>query len=195
MNMLLIYVHPNHRSLSYSFMQEVLRGSGENKQVKEVRVLDLYEEGFDPVLVFNEDKRRRDMHIDPELARHRELLLWADKLVLVYPIWWGRPPAMLMGFIDRMFASQFAYRDKGGLMPEGLLKGKSVVCVSVMKGPAGYLQLWLGNAHRMLMRRALFNYVGIRKVKFFEFGSMESPKGGHTRKLDRVYRYFKAVAG
>jgi len=193
MNMLLIYAHPNHKSLSYSFMQQVLRGADENAQVNETRVLDLYEEGFDPVLMFNEEKRRRDMHIDPELARHRELMLWADKIVLIYPIWWGRPPAMLMGFIDKMFASNFAYRDKGGLLPEGLLKGKSVVCVSVMKGPTGYLQLWLGNAHRILMRKALFNYVGIKKVKFFEFGNMESPKGKHAQKLEKVYRYFRAV--
>ncbi|MEJ8305676.1 NAD(P)H-dependent oxidoreductase [Saccharibacillus sacchari] len=193
MNLLLIYAHPNHKSLSYSFMQQVLRGADENREVKETRVLDLYEEGFDPVLMFNEEKRRRDMHADPELTRHRELMLWADKIVFVYPIWWGRPPAMLMGFIDKMFASNFAYRDKGGLLPEGLLKGKSVVCVSVMKGPTGYLQLWLGNAHRILMRKALFNYVGIKKVKFFEFGNMESPKGKHGQKLDKVYRYFRAV--
>lgn len=194
MNMLLIYAHPNHKSLSYAFRQQVLRGSGENKKVQEVRVLDLYEEGFDPVLVFNEDKRRRDMHLDPELARHRELLLWADKIVLIYPIWWGRPPAMLMGFIDRIFASNFAYLDKGGLLPEGLLKGKSVVCISVMKGPTGYLRLFMGNAHQILMRRALFSYVGIKKVKFFEFGSMESPKGKHAEKLEKVYRYFRTAS-
>jgi len=62
-----------------------------------------------------------------------------------------------------------------------------------MKGPTGYLQLWLGNAHRILMRKALFNYVGIKKVKFFEFGNMESPKGKHEQKLEKVYRYFRAV--
>ena len=50
---------------------------------------------------------------------YREQLLWADKIVLVYPIWWGRPPAMLMGYIDRMFASGFAYRNKGDLCRRG----------------------------------------------------------------------------
>ncbi|MDF9839877.1 MULTISPECIES: NAD(P)H-dependent oxidoreductase [unclassified Paenibacillus] len=193
MNTLVIYTHPNHESLSYAFLQEVLRGSGDNEAVKEIKVLDLYEEGFDPVLVFNKEKRRRDMHSDPGLAKYREQLIWADRIVLVYPIWWGRPPAMLMGYIDQMFASGFAYKDKGGLLPEGLLKGKSVVCISVMKGPANYPLLWLGNAHKILMRKALFNYVGIRKVKFFEFGSMESPRGKHAHKLDRVYRYFKTA--
>ncbi|KUP25871.1 NAD(P)H-dependent oxidoreductase [Paenibacillus sp. DMB5] len=193
MNTLVIYTHPNHQSLSYAFLQEVLRGSRENEAVKDIQVLDLYGEGFDPVLVFNEQKRRRDMHIDPRLTKYREQLMWADRIVLVYPIWWGRPPAMLMGYIDQMFASGFAYKDKGGILPEGLLKGKSVVCISVMKGPANYPLLWLGNAHKILMRKALFNYVGIRKVKFFEFGSMESPRGKHARKLDRVYRYFKTA--
>lgn len=193
MNTLVIYAHPNHQSLSYALLEEVIRGSSENDKIQEIEVLDLYEEGFNPVLVFNEHKRRRDMQSDPELGKYREQLLWADRIVLVYPIWWGRPPAMLMGYIDRMFASGFAYRDKGGLLPEGLLKGKSVVCVSSMKGPAFYPLLLLNNAHKALMRKALFNYVGIRKVKFFEFGSMESPRGRQTKKLQQIYRYFRTV--
>jgi len=194
MKTLVVYAHPNHRSLSYAFLQEVLRGIGENPGIEQVQVVDLYAEGFDPVLVFNESKRRRDMHADPELRRYREQLLWADKIVFVYPIWWGRPPAMLLGYIDRMFASGFAYRERGKYMSEGLLRGKSVVCVSTMKGPAFYPLFWLNNAHKVLMRRALLRYVGIRKVKFFEFGSMENPHGKQRQKLDKVYRYFKNVS-
>ncbi|MDQ0196859.1 NAD(P)H-dependent oxidoreductase [Paenibacillus wynnii] len=193
MKMLIVYTHPNHQSLSYAFLQEVIRGSGENTAVEEVRVLDLYEEGFNPLLVFNETKRRRDMHKDPELARYRDQLIWADKIVFVYPIWWGRPPAMLMGYIDQMFSSGFAYKDTGKMLPEGLLKGKSVVCISSMKGPALYPLFWLNNAHKTLMRRALFSYVGIKQVKFFEFGGMESPRGKHKEKLNKVYHYFKKV--
>lgn len=195
MKMLIIYTHPNHQSLSYAFLQEVISGSKENAIIDEIKVLDLYEEGFNPVLVFNEKKRRRDMHADPDLATYREQLLWADKIVFVYPIWWGRPPAMLMGYIDQMFASGFAYKDTGKLLPEGLLKGKSVICISTMQGPALYPLFWLNNAHKILMRKALFNYVGIKKVKFFEFGSMESPRGRHKEKLNKIYRYFKTVAG
>ncbi|MBW5446073.1 flavodoxin family protein [Cohnella sp. CFH 77786] len=194
MKTLIIYTHPNHQSLSYAFLQKVIQGSGENPGIEEVQVLDLYDEGFDPLLVFNENKRRRDMHKDPNLAKYREQLLWADKIVFVYPIWWGRPPAMLLGYIDQMFASGFAYQDHGRLLPEGLLKGKSVVCISTMKGPPLYPLFWLYNAHKVLMKKALFQYVGIRKVKFFEFGNMESPKGRHSKKLEKVYRYFKTVS-
>ncbi|MFC9598882.1 NAD(P)H-dependent oxidoreductase [Peribacillus butanolivorans] len=193
MNMLVIYTYPNHKSLSYAFLQKIIKGSNENPNIKELQVLDLYEEGFNPLLVFNEHKRRRDMHRDLHLEKYRNQITWADKIVFVYPIWWGRPPAMLMGYIDQLFAANFAYRDKKGLLPEGLLKGKSVVCVSTMKGPTKYPLLWLNNAHKILMKKALFNFVGIKKVKFFEFGNMESSNGKQTKKLDKVYRYFKKV--
>ena len=48
----------------------------------------------------------------------------------------------------------------------------------------------LGNANRIIMKRAVFNFVGIRKVKFFEFGCMENPIGNQGRKLSKVEQYF-----
>lgn len=193
MRVLIVYTHPNHNSLNHAFLQQVVRGCEENPQVTAITVLDLYEEHFDPVLVFNQTKRRRDMFRDPKLAQYREQLQEADKIVFVYPIWWGRPPAMLLGYIDQLFAAGFAYRDNGKLLPEGLLRGKSAVCVSTMKGPTHYPLLWLHNAHQVLMKKALFQYVGIRRVKFFEFGGMEKPNNGQEKKLERVYRYFRGV--
>jgi len=193
MKMLIIYTHPNHRSLSYSFLQKVLKASSESPVISEIQILDLYEEGFNPILEFNESKRRRDMHSDSNFEKYRKQLLWADKIVFIYPIWWGRPPAMLMGYIDQLFASNFAYKENGGLLPEGLLKGKSVVCISTMKGPTNYPLFLLNNSHKILMKRALFNFVGIKKVKFFEFGNMESPKGNHEKKLEKIYSYFRKI--
>jgi len=194
MNTLIIYTYPNHKSLNYAFLQEVIKGCHDNPSVNELQVLDLYEEQFNPILEFHEHKRRRDMFRDPKLEKYREQIKWADKIVFVYPIWWGRPPAMLLGYIDQLFAANFAYKDKKGLFPEGLLKGKSVVCISTMKGPTKYPLLWLNNAHKILMKRALFNFVGIKQVKFFEFGNMESKKGRQSRKLEKVYQYFRKVA-
>lgn len=193
MKTLVIYTYPNHKSLNYAFLQKIIKGSNENPNIKELQVLDLYEEKFDPLLVFNEHKRRRDMYRDPRIEKYRTQITWADKIVFVYPIWWGRPPAMLMGYIDQLFSANFAYRDKKGLLPEGLLKGKSVVCVSTMKGPTKYPLLWLNNAHKILMKKALFSFVGIKRVKFFEFGNMESLKGKQKNKLEKIYLYFKRV--
>ncbi|KWZ65484.1 NAD(P)H-dependent oxidoreductase [Bacillus altitudinis] len=194
MNVLIIYTHPHHNSLNGAFFKEILKGSEENPNVQEVRIIDLYQDKFDPVLIFHEEKKRRDMHKDPEIQEYQEKIKWADNIVFVYPIWWGRPPAMLLGFIDRMFAANFAYRQTGGLLPEGLLKGKRAVCVSTMQGPTHYPFFFLQNAHKVLMKRALLQYVGIKPVKFFEFGMMESPKGKHDVKLKRIYNYFRNIS-
>ena len=191
MKTLIVYTHPNHESLNGAFLEAVKRGIYSNPTQQEVEVLDLYKEEFDPVLIFNKENKRRDMDKDPTLEKYREQLRWANRLVFLYPIFWGRPPAMLLGYIDRLFATNFAYRSlPNKIRPEGLLKDKSVVCISTMKGPANYILLILNNAHKVLMKKAVFNFVGIKKVKFFEFGSMESPKGKQTQKLNKIEEYF-----
>lgn len=191
MKTLIIYTHPGHESLNGAFLEAVKKGMDKSTSQHEVEVLDLYEEKFNPVLVFNEQRRRRDMHTDPAFEKYREQLRWADRLVFIYPIFWGRPPAMLLGYFDQLFASNFAYKDlPGKIYPEGLLTNKSVVCISTMKGPGGYILLTLGNAHKVLMKKAIFHFVGIKRVKFFEFGSMESPKGNQGKKLAVVQKYF-----
>lgn len=88
---------------------------------------------------------------------------------------------MLLGYIDQLFAANFAYRDTKGLFPEGLLKGKSVVCVSTMKGPTNYPFLWLNNAHKILMKRALFKFVGMKKVKFLSLVIWKAKKGNNSK--------------
>jgi len=194
MNVLIIFTHPAPESLNRSFLNSALDGLNTNRQVDGVEVLDLYRENFDPALVFNTEKRRRDMMKDPDLELYREKIRKADCLIFIYPIWWGRPPAMLMGFFDRVMAAGYAYRNReGSLFPEGLLKGKRVICISTMKGPSGYIRAWLNNAHKVLMRRALFNFVGIRKVKFFEFGSMEKSGGNQTGKMEKIGSYMRKL--
>ncbi|BDH60251.1 NAD(P)H dehydrogenase (quinone) [Lysinibacillus sp. PLM2] len=194
MNVLVIYTHPNHQSLCYSFLQKVIEGSEKNPKITELQVLDLYEEQFQPALQFNKQKRRRDMHLDAEMERYRKQISWADKVVFIYPIWWGRPPAMLLGYIDQVFAANFAYKFKNGLLPDGLLKGKSAVCISTMRGPTFYPRLLLHNAHQVLMKKGLFKFTGMKKVKFFEFGSMEKSGGNQSKKLEKVFQYFQKIS-
>uniref|UniRef100_UPI0020BF3C17 NAD(P)H-dependent oxidoreductase n=1 Tax=Lysinibacillus sp. D4B1_S16 TaxID=2941231 RepID=UPI0020BF3C17 len=86
----------NHKSLNYAFLQDVMKGCQENPAIDEIQLLDLYEDEFFPRLIFHERKRGRDMYRDPQLEKYRQQLTWADQIVFVYPIWWGRPPVMLL---------------------------------------------------------------------------------------------------
>lgn len=187
MNALVVFAHPNHNSLNGALLKEALRALESNPDVHEVRLLDLYASGFDPVLRFGEERRRRDMQSDPAFAEHRDLISRADQLVFIYPIWWGRPPAILLGFFDQILASGFAYEQKEkSPLPVGLLKGKKVTCIYTMKGPKVYARLFLNNAHQVLMKRAVFNFVGIRKVQFIGFGNMEKTGGKQAKALTKV---------
>lgn len=195
MNTLVIYTYPNHESLNYSFLEHTLQGLKRSANKNDIQVLDLYAENFNPVLVFNQDHKRRDMATDPELEKYRQQLLWADQLVFIYPIWWGRPPAMLLGYFDRLLATGFAYRHKeSSPIPEGLIKNKSAICISTMKGPTLYPLFFHGNAHKNLMKRAVFNFIGIKKVKFFEMGGMEKKDGKQTKNLQKISHYFERQA-
>jgi len=194
MKVLIVYTHPHRKSLNGAFLDKTIAGLESNGSVEQVDVLDLYKEGFDPRLVFNEEERRRDLYMHPDMEKYREQINRADTVVFIYPIWWGRPPAMLLGYVDRLFTAGFAYKvEAGKSLPVGLMKGKRAVCISTMQGPAGYIRFFLGNVHKILMKKALFNFVGIRNVRFFEFGSMESAKGNHGKKLERIKEYMSRM--
>lgn len=191
MNLLIVFSHPNQKSLNGAFLKSVLNGSMENSSIKNIQLLDLYEENFNPILFFDEKVKRRHMYKNPAFSKHRDQLLWADKIVFLYPIWWGRPPAMLLGYFDQVLSAHFAYKETGKYTTKGLLKGKSVICISTMKGPGMYPFFFLHNVHKVLMKKAVFRFVGIKKVKFFEFGSMEGT--GQAKKIDKIYRYFRGI--
>jgi NAD(P)H dehydrogenase (quinone) len=194
MKTLIIFTNPKIESLNGAFLKSVLKGLENNHQPNEIQVLDLYKDEFNPVLTYGGEKRRRDMHTDPAFEEYREQIKWAERLVFIYPIWWGRPPAMLLGYFDQMMASNFAYKDvPGKIYPEGLLRGKEAICISTMKGPTAYPLLTLGDSHKKLMKSAVLNFVGIKKVKIFEFGNMESPNGKQAEKLNRIENYFNKL--
>jgi NAD(P)H dehydrogenase (quinone) len=191
MNVLVVLAHPNPKSLNGAFYRRTLEGLKRNPEVRGIRTIDLYAEDFDPRLRFDENNKRRDLHLDPEIREYQEKILWADHMVFIYPIWWGRPPAILLGFFDRLMSSKFAYRDQtSSPFPLGLLKGKEVTCISTAKGPDIYDLIWLRRSHQRLMKVALFNFVGIKGVKFFQFDNMEDAGGKQKRRLMRIEDHF-----
>jgi NAD(P)H dehydrogenase (quinone) len=99
---LVVYAHPDPESFIAAVCDRVVSTLARNGHA--VDVLDLYGEGFDPL--FNvDDLRAHDDHLPPsgELAEHVERVRRVRVIVFVYPTWYGGPPAMLKGWIDRVF--------------------------------------------------------------------------------------------
>ena len=113
MRCLVVYCHPLPESFGAALRDaavEALTGRG-----WEVRLVDLYAEGFDPVLSPAERRNMEHAPTDPTLARHIDNLKWAQAILFVYPTWWYGLPAMLKGWLDRVWWTDVAFK----LPPDG----------------------------------------------------------------------------
>ena len=118
MKHLIILAHPKKESFCAAIceaLHSALEATGD-----EVKVRDLYESDFDPVLRLNEVP---GTDLAAEVRREQELVSWADHLIFIFPVWWYDRPALLKGWIDRVFSFGFAYTVENG-RGKGLLTGK-----------------------------------------------------------------------
>jgi NAD(P)H dehydrogenase (quinone) len=171
MNHLVILAHPAPEGLCHAIADAIAAGLGGAGRAN-VRRIDLYADyraGFDPILGFGslDGRRRRDMKDEPDTARYREALDWADHLILVHPLWWGRAPALLEGWIDRVLSAGYAFTYRGGgSMPVPLLGGKRATVVFTADASALIDRLWYRRQYQARMARHVLGLVGIRKVGF-----------------------------
>ena len=126
MNYLIVYGHFNTSSFNRALL-DILTGTlGASHNVK---VRDLYDIHFNPVLTGADIKALEQGTPPADIQTEQELIRWADAIVFVYPIWWSGMPAILKGYIDRVFSFGFAYTvDETG--PRGLLGDKKVYIVN-----------------------------------------------------------------
>jgi NAD(P)H dehydrogenase (quinone) len=100
---------------------------------------DLYAMDFDPVLRIADFPAETGSTPDPVIARERALIADAAVVVLVYPIWLGSPPAMLKGYIERVFGTDFALHADHHWHPTSQLAGKHLLSFS----SSGNSRIWL----------------------------------------------------
>jgi len=104
---LVVYCHPDDESFVRAVRDRV--AAALDARGAEVRVDDLYADGFDPTFTAIDHARHLEAGADPSLQKYVDDLLWCDTLVLVYPTWWSGQPAMLKGWIDRVWVNGVAW--------------------------------------------------------------------------------------
>ncbi|ARR53350.1 hypothetical protein HY78_07800 [Rhizorhabdus wittichii DC-6] len=99
-------------------------------------------------------------------------LLWADHLVLLFPLWLGDMPALLKALLEQALRPGFAFREeRGRLRPR--LQDRSAHIIVTMGMPGMVYRLWFGAHAVKLIRRSIFGFVGIRPVRTTMIGSVE----------------------
>jgi NAD(P)H dehydrogenase (quinone) len=132
MKFLILYAHPNPKSFNHAVLETITNGL--SKAGKEVSVRDLYALKFNPVLSANDLAGMMQGKLQPDVKAEQEFVSSADVLVVIYPLWWSGMPAILKGYIDRIFTEGFAYSIVGPDI-KGLLKGKKVLLITTTGAP------------------------------------------------------------
>lgn len=133
----------------------------------QVRLHDLQAEGFDPVLPAGEEPSGAS--IPPPIELHCREIVEADGIVIVHPNWWGKPPAILCGWIDRVLRPDVAYRfeegDAGEGVPVGLLRARSAVVLNTANTLPERETRVFGDPLERIWKDCVFGLCGVRRVE------------------------------
>jgi NAD(P)H dehydrogenase (quinone) len=177
MKISVILAHPRPGSFNHAIADEVtttLRKSGHA-----VTVHDLYREQFDPLL--HSDEIPRNATLPPVIALHCREIAAADGIIFVHPDWWGMPPAILKGWIDRVLRPGVAYRfaetDDGGGIPLGLLAAEAVLVFNTSNTPAEREQEVFGDPLERLWKDGIVSFCGVPVFHRRMFGVIVTSTG------------------
>ena len=157
MKHLIIYCHPNENSLNNHLLTTVL----DAMDGQQVQVRDLYRLGFNPVLTLEDMAGQRKGVVSDDVKIEQSFVRAADLITFIYPIWWTGLPAMMKGYIDRVFSYGFAYRYDQGVQ-KGLLEGKKVVIINTQgKSHQEYAASGMDHALSLTSDLGIYRYCGL----------------------------------
>jgi len=129
----IVFAHEGSSSFNHEILQRV---SDElEKAGIEYTVRDLYQMNFQPVFSALDMKRVERGNLSSDIEEEQTLITDCDLLVMIYPVWWWSAPAILKGYIDRVFTDGFAFRYEAN-GPVGLLNGKQAMVFTTTRESA-----------------------------------------------------------
>ena len=172
MNALLVIAHPSKNSFSHAMAEAA---SATLMRAGYILVKhDLYEEGFNPVQPTGESANTTST--DPLVETHCAHLQSADLILVFHPNWWSQPPAIMKGWVDRVFRLGTAYGYPAGVghegAPIGLLKARRALVFNTSNTPALREQEVFGDPLETLWKTSVFALCGVTDVERRMFGPM-----------------------
>jgi NAD(P)H dehydrogenase (quinone) len=170
MKISVILAHPSPESFNHAIAEaavNTLAGNGHH-----VIYHDLYEENFDPVLTADEISRNSDL--SNIVKSHCEEIAQAEGIVIVHPNWWGQPPALLKGWIDRVLRPGIAYEfnegDSGEGVPSGLLKARTAIIFNTSNTEIEREQKVFKDPLETLWKNCIFGLCGVKNIYRKNYG-------------------------
>ncbi|MFP4484511.1 MAG: NAD(P)H-dependent oxidoreductase [Spirochaetaceae bacterium] len=186
-----VLAHPKRGSFNHALADTVRDGLDDAGIT--VHFHDLYAENFDPVLTVDEFHRK--LTFDPIVQRFSREVESARLLVFLHPDWWGQPPAILKGWVDRVFRPGVAYEYEGEEFGSkekiGLLANRRALTVITSDAPPTELETVVH-----LWRRHIFAFCGIEEEEVLVMPRLRESTHRQRREfLDRVRREALRLSG
>lgn len=186
-NILLILGHSDGESLSHALAhryEQCARTAGVS-----IERIELAKLQFDPIL---RRGYRGEQPLEPDLARAFQAMRSARHVVFFFPTWWAAPPALVKGFIDRVFLPGAAFRhDPQNMLPVGLLAGRSARVVTTMDAPRFWYSLRYGRALHGSFVHATLRFCGFSPVATnVGYGLKSAPPG----KIESLFKELERAA-
>ncbi len=177
-------LHRNESFLSEG-TERLIRAIKTNNE--EVEVRDLYKLAFNPILTVSDFEAVKSGKTPGDILTEQHHINNSEFLWIVFPIWWASMPAILKGYIDRVFLSGFAYQMEGDY-PKGLLTNKQVIILNSMgMSNEDYKNDGMFKALELTMDKGVFEFSGMKVLVHKYFSSIMSA-GGERRET-----YFQEI--
>jgi NAD(P)H dehydrogenase (quinone) len=198
MNILVVVAHPDKKSFSHAIAAAAVTALEKNGH--KVTSHDLYSENFDSILPDQESPK--GAAIPPLIMRYCVELAETDGIIIVHPNWWGQPPAILKGYIDRVFrpgvAYEFAEGDSGEGVPVGLLRARAAIVFNTSNTrPERELEVF-GDPLQTIWKNCIFDLCGVKTFYRRMFGvivtsTLEQRQGWLEEVRNTTGSYFPAI--
>ena len=178
MKISVILAHPDKNSFNHAIAHAVVEEV--ESAGNTVFFHDLYEEDFDPILPASEIPK--DSPLPSAIQSYCDEISTTDGIVIIHPNWWGQPPAILKGWIDRVVrpgvAYEFIEEDSGEGIPNGLLKAKFALVINTSNTPTEREKNVFGDPLEALWKRCIFELCGVTNFyrKMFNIVVISSEK-------------------
>jgi len=170
MKISVILGHPQKGSFNHAIAEAAILSLQNNGH--EVYFHDLYEENFDPILPSAEIAQ--GAVLDPVIAGHCREIAEVDGIIIVHPNWWGQPPAIVKGWVDRVIRAGVAYKfeegDGGEGIPIGLLKARAALVFNTSNTPKKRELEVFGDPLEALWKDCIFDLCGVHNFFRKMFG-------------------------
>jgi NAD(P)H dehydrogenase (quinone) len=187
MRISVILAHPDKASLNHAIARTVVEQLETNGHI--VSLHDLYAENFPPLLVSGEIQK--DAVLPAGVKDHCEEIQHAEGIIIIHPNWWGQPPAVLKGWIDRVIRPGIAYEflegDSGEGIPQGLLTAKAALVFNTSNTMPEREQRIFGDPLETIWRNCVFGLCGVSSFYRRTFSVVViSTEGERKQWLDEV---------